>query len=142
MSITLPSGHCICALGDLPDPGTYEFSVGTGEWPVRGFVVHYQGEVHAYLNCCPHAGHQLNWKSNSFFAPESSLLICTSHGALFEANTGECVAGPCVGKSLCPLEVDIVAGQILLRGPLPDVFELHWATGRSQGIHTNKTPNN
>jgi nitrite reductase/ring-hydroxylating ferredoxin subunit len=118
MSNAFPARHLICVLDDLPDPGTREFSVGAGEWPVRGFVVHYQGELHAYLNRCPHAGHLLNWQSNSFFAPEGSLLICTSHGALFRANTGECIAGPCVGQSLRSIEIEVVDGQILLRGPV------------------------
>ncbi len=116
----------ICTLSDLPDPGCREFSIGEGEWPLRGFVVRSQGEVHAYVNRCPHAGHLLNWHSDNFFAPDSSLLICTSHGALFEPNTGECVAGPCTGKSLRALDVEIVDGQIFLSGPLPNIFESYW----------------
>jgi len=126
MSNDLPVPHVICTLAEVPDPGTFEFAVGEGEWPMRGFVVRYQGQVHAYLNRCPHAGHLLNWKSNNFFAPEGALLICTSHGAMFEPNSGECVMGPCVGRSLRAIEIDVVEGQILLYGPLPDVFATYW----------------
>ena len=122
MNSTLPGRHRICALGDLPDPGTREFTFGVGEWPVAGFVVHYQGAVRAYLNRCPHAGHLLNWKTDNFFAPDGSQLICTSHGALFAVETGMCVAGPCVGRGLRPLEIDIVDGQVLLRDPPQDVL--------------------
>lgn len=116
----------ICTVAEVPDPGTCEFAIGEGEWPVRGFVVRYQGGIHAYLNRCPHAGHMLNWKPNNFFAPEGSLLICTSHVALFEPNTGQCVIGPCVGRSLRAIEIDVVDGQVLLRDLLPDVFASYW----------------
>lgn len=114
MHIALAPGERICALSDLSDPGSWEFSIAAGEWPVRGFIVRYHGEVHAWLNRCPHAGHLLNWPSQGFFAPDGSRLLCNSHGALFEANTGQCVAGPCLGRRLSPLEIEIVDGQILL----------------------------
>lgn len=111
---------------DLPDPGTYEFSIGDGDWPVRGFVVRYQGEVRAYLNSCPHAGLSLNFKPNVFFAPHAELLQCAVHGALFEPTTGTCVAGPCMGQSLRALEVDIHDGYVYLRSHI-DLLESYWA---------------
>jgi nitrite reductase/ring-hydroxylating ferredoxin subunit len=110
----------ICSLGELTDPGTREFSIGAGEWHVPGFLVRHGGQVRAYLNRCPHAGHLLNWKSADFFAPGSPLLLCNAHGALFEADTGRCVFGPCVGKSLQPVAIEVVDGQVLLCDPLAD----------------------
>lgn len=122
-----PNQQCvICVLADLSDPGTREFTLGEGDWPLRGFVVRYRGEVRAYLNSCPHAGHPLNWKPNSFFAPNAESLICASHGALFEALTGECVAGPCLGQSLRALDIEIANGQVLLKGS-PDILQSYWA---------------
>ena len=109
------SSLVICALADLQDPGTCEFSIGAGDWPLRGFVVRIQGQVRAYVNRCPHAGHALNWKPNSFFRPGGSLLLCASHGALFEPGSGECVAGPCVGQSLHALTVEVVDTHVVLR---------------------------
>jgi len=35
-------------------------------------------------------------------------LVCSAHGALFDA-TGHCLAGPCAGKGLVPLELDVRA---------------------------------
>ena len=113
-------------LRDLPDPGTREFDIGAGEWPVPGFLVRRDGRVHAYLNRCPHAGHLLNWRSEDFFAPDGALLLCNAHGALFEADTGVCVFGPCVGQRLQPVAIEIVAGRILLRDPPPQ----HEGSGR------------
>lgn len=123
-----PAKQLICALADIPDPGTHEFSIGEGEWPLRGFVVHHHGRVRAYVNRCPHAGYMLNWGSNNFFAPETncSLLICTAHGALFMPDSGQCVAGPCTGKSLRSIEIEIVDGQIYVGGLLPELLEIYW----------------
>jgi nitrite reductase/ring-hydroxylating ferredoxin subunit len=121
-----PTKSLICALADIPDPGTYEFAIGGGEWPVRGFLVRYQGQVCAYLNRCPHAGHLLNWGTNSFFSPDHSVLICSSHGALFVPNTGQCVAGPCIGQKLRSIDIVIEHGQVLLNCATPNVFEPYW----------------
>jgi nitrite reductase/ring-hydroxylating ferredoxin subunit len=105
----------LCRLSDLPDPGAREFRIGAGEWPVRIFVVREGSTAYAYLNRCPHAGHPLNWQPDRFLAPGGKLLLCASHGALFDKPTGQCVAGPCVGARLTAIEIDIVADRIGLR---------------------------
>lgn len=109
------SGQMICALSELADPGALEFSIGEGEWPLRGFVVHYRGEIRAYRNSCPHLGWTLNLKPHAFFAPHVELLQCAGHGALFEPHTGRCVAGPCIGRNLHALVIDVQNGNVYLR---------------------------
>ncbi len=104
-------------LTDLPDPGCREFSIGIGDWPFRGFVVRRGDEVYAYQNFCMHAGHPLNWKPDSFLTRDGTRIICSSHGALYEIESGVCVAGPCPGKRLRGLPVEIREGQIFVRGP-------------------------
>jgi nitrite reductase/ring-hydroxylating ferredoxin subunit len=42
------------------------------------------------------------------------MIVCSSHGALFEKRTGYCVAGPCAGRSLQRLPLHIVDGLIML----------------------------
>jgi nitrite reductase/ring-hydroxylating ferredoxin subunit len=102
----------VAKISSLSDPGALEFSVGSGEWPFRGFVVRQQGEVYAYANVCPHQQHPLNLKPDGFMSPDKTLLICSSHGALFKPETGECVGGPCLGQQLqklvCRLDGDVV----------------------------------
>jgi nitrite reductase/ring-hydroxylating ferredoxin subunit len=104
----------ICSLADLPDPGSRAFSIGPGDWPLRGFVVRQGNEVFAYVNRCPHAGHPLNWQPDEFLTQERTLIMCRSHGAMFEMNTGRCVAGPCTGQSLRALSARIEHGQVML----------------------------
>lgn len=115
MSTQLDHSRVVCALHELAGPGTREFSMGEGDWPLRGFVVRHQNQVRAYINSCPHARLPLNFTPNEFFAPHVQLLQCTVHGALFEPGTGVCVAGPCVGQRLRTLDVEIIDGYIYLR---------------------------
>jgi nitrite reductase/ring-hydroxylating ferredoxin subunit len=104
----------ICRLTDIEDPGARGFVVGTGDWPLRGFVVRAGQEVRGYVNHCPHAGHPLNLRPHKFLTPDGALILCCSHGALFEKQTGYCVAGPCAGRSLRPVPLTVEAGFVLL----------------------------
>lgn len=104
----------ICALHELDDPGARGFTMGRGNWPLRGFVVRRGVELRAYLNHCPHAGHVLNLRPHVFLAPDAPLIQCSSHGALFEMETGLCLAGPCPGTRLRPIAVHINQGYVLV----------------------------
>ena len=109
----------ICALHELADPGAKGFTMGEGEWPLRGFVVRRGDAVHAYVNHCPHAGFPLNWHPDRFLAPGAPLILCVMHGALFEMQTGLCIAGPCAGNSLQSLPVQVRDGYVLLDDAVP-----------------------
>lgn len=104
-------------LNELDDPGCREFEIGEGDWPFRGFVVRQGDAVYAYENYCMHVGHPLNFKPDSFLTRDLSKIICASHGALYEIESGLCVAGPCPGKSLRPVSVDVIDGLIVVEGP-------------------------
>jgi nitrite reductase/ring-hydroxylating ferredoxin subunit len=106
--------RAICALEELGDPGSRAFTIGRGDWPLRGLVVRRGTEVHAYVNRCPHAGHPLNLQPHEFLTMDRSLVLCRSHGALFELSTGLCVAGPCAGRALRRVPIEIVGGYVLL----------------------------
>jgi nitrite reductase/ring-hydroxylating ferredoxin subunit len=111
---TFDTLRAICRLDELPDPGSRAFKIGSGDWPLRGFVVRKNGNVFAYLNRCPHAGHPLNWQENDFLTPDQTLVMCRSHGAQFEVSTGLCVAGPCPGTYLRPIPVVIAHDYIVV----------------------------
>ena len=109
----------ICPLHELGDPGAKGFTMGGGDWPLRGFVVRRGSTVRGYVNHCPHAGFPLNWHPDQFLAPDAPLLLCVMHGALFEIDTGLCVAGPCAGKALQPLPVRVTRGYVMLEDEVP-----------------------
>lgn len=98
----------LCRLAELRPTGCREFRIGEGDWPLRGFVVQCQRGVRAYLNRCPHLSYPLNYLADDFLSYDQRYLQCKMHGALFEKDTGLCVAGPCLGRSLIavPSRVD------------------------------------
>ncbi len=104
-------------VNDIDDPGCREFTLGDGEWPFKGFIVRQGDEIYAYQNYCAHAGHPLNWKPDSFLTPDGKQIICASHGAVYEIKSGVCVAGPCPGKKLRALEVEIRDGLVVVCVP-------------------------
>jgi len=104
-------------LDEIDDPGCREFTIGDGDWPFRGFIVRQGDEVYGYRNYCKHVGHPLNFKPDSFLTKDQTMIICASHGALYEIDTGLCVAGPCPGKTLTAVTVEIVDGMIVVEGP-------------------------
>jgi nitrite reductase/ring-hydroxylating ferredoxin subunit len=108
------TSHAVCRLTQLADPGSRAFAIGEGDWPLRGFVVRKGDEVFAYVNRCPHAGHPLNWRPDDFLTLDQTLILCRSHGAVFEMNSGRCVAGPCAGQSLRALRARIDGELVIL----------------------------
>jgi nitrite reductase/ring-hydroxylating ferredoxin subunit len=69
-----------------------------------------------YVNTCPHKRTWLNIGAGEFFSPDRAFLKCGRHGSNFEIDTGLCVAGPCKGKSLEPIAVTVIDGEVCLCG--------------------------
>jgi nitrite reductase/ring-hydroxylating ferredoxin subunit len=118
MRSVLSAGTVLGRVAELPDGAALEFALTGSEWPLTAILVRVGDAVHAYLNRCPHALRQLNFRPDGFLSPDGRLLQCSSHGAQFEKDTGLCVAGPCVGESLRRLPVALVSGEIRLTGDL------------------------
>jgi len=78
------------------------------------FAVRKDGEVYAYANRCPHLGIPLEWQENQFLDSENELIQCSTHGALFLIETGECLSGPCSGDRLNALELVFEDGAAYL----------------------------
>jgi nitrite reductase/ring-hydroxylating ferredoxin subunit len=115
----------LCRIVDLPDPGSRAFSVGEGDWPLRGFLVRKGEHVFAYVNRCPHAGHPLNMRPDEFLAPDKSLILCNSHGAMFDIASGACVDGPCAGRALARIPLRIDAGMVFLDADPDELSRLY-----------------
>jgi nitrite reductase/ring-hydroxylating ferredoxin subunit len=111
---TIDLERVICRLSDLERHGARGFTIGEGDFPLRGFVVRAGDGVRGYVNRCPHAGHPLDLLPQRFLTADGALILCGSHGALFEKASGQCVAGPCVGRSLVPVPLEVRRGCVLL----------------------------
>ena len=102
----------LCASADLAESSLGVRFVLDGA--TNGFVVRFRNRVSAFVNRCPHLGTELDWQPGEFFEESGLYLVCSTHGALFDPLTGKCVAGPCRGASLEPLQVREIEGRIVL----------------------------
>lgn len=102
----------VCRFDELGDPDSREFRYD-GEIG-RGFVVRRGANVVAYQNYCMHVGHALNWKPHKFLTGDGKHIICAAHGAMYEIDNGLCVAGPCPGKKLRPLPLEVRDGVVVV----------------------------
>jgi len=105
----------ICPSAALVDAGPgVRFRIREGDPDEKGFAVRARGKAVAYVNRCPHAGTELDWQPGEFFEEAGLYLVCSTHGALFEPQTGRCIAGPCRGASLVRVALREEDGQVIL----------------------------
>lgn len=101
-------------LDSIPDGGLVE-AEAVLDGDAESLVLHRRGnEVRAWLNVCPHAGRRLDWAPGQFLVSKEGLLVCAAHGASFELEQGECVAGPCRGDALRVVPVRVEKGEVRL----------------------------
>lgn len=98
----------LCDINDIPDPGSKSLRFNNKSC----FAVRYRGEVYLYENSCPHLGVELNWQEDMFLDVDEQFVQCASHGALFLIESGECVAGPCLGSALHALPCKVENGSL------------------------------
>ncbi|ABC37124.1 Rieske (2Fe-2S) protein [Burkholderia thailandensis] len=97
----------VCAADALVDGGAGVRLDATlrGE-PAVVFFVRYEGRAYGYLNRCAHVPMELDWAEGQFFESSGLYLMCATHGAIYEPETGKCVGGPCRGARLRAVQVD------------------------------------
>ena len=99
---------------DLENAGRGErFDVEGSDGAVSAFVIRWKDVAFAYVNACPHVGSELDWLPGQFFDMDRRYLLCATHGAAFEPDTGLCVSGPCVGARLTRVGVREAEGVVL-----------------------------
>ena len=88
----------LCNSGDLLEAGqAVPFDVVYAGQTCSAFAVRSEGAEHAYLNRCTHVAMELDWQPNRIFDATGQWLLCASHGAAYQPNTGQCAGGPCQG---------------------------------------------
>src|SRR5437899_1896972 len=98
----------ICTSEALDEGGKgVRFPVTAGGEDAVGFVVRYGGVVYGYLNRCAHLSIELDWAQGEFFESSGLYLMCATHGAIYEPDSGKCAGGPCRGgrlRTICVTE--------------------------------------
>ncbi len=89
----------LCTSDALVEAGAgLRFTVEAEREAVGAFVVRFHGRVFAYLNRCAHVAMELDWLPGQFFDSEHEVLLCATHGAVYDPTSGACAGGPCVGR--------------------------------------------
>lgn len=104
----------LSALNDIADGGFAEVEAMI-DGDAESLVLYRLGEeVRAWLNVCPHAGRRLDWAPGQFLKSKDGHLVCAAHGASFELDRGDCIAGPCRGDALRAVQVQVRDGEVWL----------------------------
>ena len=77
-------------------------------------VVRRGDQLYVYENSCPHVRDDLDPEGGSVVSDDGLLIVCQRHGAEFITETGECVAGPCLGEYLSAVAFTLSNGDIYL----------------------------
>jgi nitrite reductase/ring-hydroxylating ferredoxin subunit len=103
----------LCASAELEEAGkACVFDVMLWRSPARAFALRFEGRVVAYLNRCAHVPTEMDWQPGEFLDAERRFILCSTHGAVYEPTTGQCIAGPCAGARLMAIAVVERAGQV------------------------------
>jgi len=108
-----PAGTTLCALTDIPDPGSKDFRFRADDRLFAGFVVRRGETVFGYVDSCPHAGWPLAGPSGRHLTRENDLILCAGHGALFRIEDGLCLSGPCADDRLEAWAVEVADNQVI-----------------------------
>ena len=107
----------ICESGAVAESGRgVRFEVEYFGEPAPAFVVRKGGEVYGYLNRCAHVAMELDWQEGVFFDADGRDLLCSTHGAVYEARSGRCLGGPCNGTPLVKLRLEESNGLVYFIG--------------------------
>ena len=118
--MNMPEAILICPSTSVLEGGKgVRFPVSAGTEHGTGFVIRYGGVAYGYLNRCAHVPIELDWSPGEFFDGSGLYLMCATHGAIYEPDTGHCSGGPCRGGKLRPIQMQERDGQLFWQ---PDQF--------------------
>ena len=94
----------ICMMEDIPEREARAYDTPNCD---TIFITQRDGMFCAYRNVCPHLQVELEFLENQFLDRDQEYIECSTHGALFLVETGECISGPCLGQSLEKVEISV-----------------------------------
>ncbi|AUH34568.1 Rieske (2Fe-2S) protein [Paracoccus tegillarcae] len=96
-------GTRVAALADIQGATTQMLVTDRGEFPM--LLVRVGTKIHAYVNACPHQYLPLDYRGPQILTADGARLMCTGHGAQFEAATGEPLSGADCALDRVPLVI-------------------------------------
>lgn len=104
----MSSASRITATDAVPDETTFLFRVRPtdGDEQKEAILVRGDDGIAGWLNYCQHFTH-IKLDKGSGAEMRNGEVICTNHGAYFEADSGLCTFGPCEGAYLPELDIAV-----------------------------------
>ena len=100
----------LCRFDDLAEGEARGFAPYDGARE-KVFVVRKGHNLYAYWDACPHYGDTpMAWRTDAYLNAAGSRIVCAAHGSEFEIETGRCVHGAALGKSLKPVAIELTGG--------------------------------
>lgn len=116
-------GRPLCQLSEIEDGEARGFGVPGAalgqpdQAEIRILVARRGTAAFGYVNRCPHLGTPLDLLPDRFMDFNQEYLKCSTHGALFRVETGDCISGPCHGDRLAPVALTLADGVVSLSDP-------------------------
>jgi nitrite reductase/ring-hydroxylating ferredoxin subunit len=85
--------------------------------PAEGFLIRHGEGYFAYLNQCRHWYVPLDLGDADFYSPQTDRIMCKTHGAVYQVDTGLCDYGPCVGAALESFPVALEEDRAVITVP-------------------------
>lgn len=108
-------GALVCPASDVPARGARCLTISSpkGDFPL--LLVRDGTGVRGFVNACPHQYLPLNYRSDAVLSADGQRLLCSAHGAAFDAVTGACLSGEAAdGLDPVPLTED-AQGNLRIR---------------------------
>ncbi|WP_172328223.1 Rieske 2Fe-2S domain-containing protein [Mangrovicoccus sp. HB161399] len=107
-----PAGTQVCALADLDRVQALTVDSAAGQFPL--LLVRDGAGLRAFVNACPHQYLPLDYQGGNILSADGTRLMCTAHGAMFDAVTGAAdLVAPC---GLDPVPLQLEDGMVLIGG--------------------------
>jgi nitrite reductase/ring-hydroxylating ferredoxin subunit len=104
----------ICPSDSLQEGGAgVRFKVMLADGESSAFVIRVNNSVRGYVNRCSHVPVELDWNYGQFLDDSGLYIVCATHGASYDGETGACMGGPCDGKPLKNLNITEKDGVVL-----------------------------
>jgi nitrite reductase/ring-hydroxylating ferredoxin subunit len=110
----------VACLGEITPGQTKKFLLYVDGREVECFLLNYDGQLFAYVNRCRHVPMTMDWIDNQFLTEDERYILCATHGAAYEPETGECIFGPPCGKFLDRVPLTIDADRVIAHRPIED----------------------
>jgi nitrite reductase/ring-hydroxylating ferredoxin subunit len=106
---------CLATIEELRAKRTIKFTYREEGISREGFLAFIEGEIVCYENVCRHLPLPLDYGDGQFFMADKKHFVCQTHGAMYDPQSGLCVAGPCAGASLKKIRFEVRGDEIWIQ---------------------------